>query len=40
MVEVTQLLQYVRDKFSEVLLPAEVITKLNFLGKGVCTFKW
>jgi len=33
--EVTQLLQYVRDKFSEVLLPAEVITKQELLGKGV-----
>ena len=33
--EVTQLLQYVKDKFSEVLLPAEVITKSDFLGKGV-----
>ncbi|XP_065910180.1 tyrosine-protein kinase receptor TYRO3-like isoform X2 [Dysidea avara] len=32
--EVTQLLQYVKDKFSEVLLPAEVITKSDFLGKG------
>ena len=35
--EVTQLLQYVKDKFSEVLLPAEVLTKSSFLGKGVFT---
>ena len=33
--EVTQLLQYVKDKFSEVLLPAEVVTKSSLLGKGV-----
>ena len=34
--ELNQLLQYVKEKFSEVLLPAEVVTRLDFLGKG-CT---
>ena len=32
--EVNQFLQYVKDKFSEVLLPVESITKQNILGKG------
>jgi len=33
--EINQFLQYVKEKFSEVLLPAEVITKSDFLGKGM-----
>ena len=32
--EINQFLQYVKDRFSEVLLPAEVVTKLDFIGKG------
>jgi len=34
LLEMNQFLQYVKDKFSEVLLPAEVVTKLDFIGKG------
>ena len=33
--EIDQFLQYVKEKFSEVLLPAEAINKSDFLGKGV-----
>ena len=32
--EVNQFLQYVKDKFSEVLLPVESISKQGLLGKG------
>ncbi|XP_065909293.1 uncharacterized protein [Dysidea avara] len=32
--EINQLIQYVKEKFSEVLLPAEAVTRLDFLGKG------
>ena len=35
LLELSQLLQYVKDKFSEVLLPAECVTRLDFLGKGI-----
>jgi len=34
LLEINQFLQYVKDKFSEVLLPAEVVTKLDLIGKG------
>ena len=34
LLEVNQFLQYVKDKFSEVLLPVESITKQGLLGKG------
>ena len=34
MLEVNQFLQYVKSKFSEVLLPVENITKQGLLGKG------
>ena len=33
--EINQFLQYVKKKFSELLLPAEVVTKSDFLGKGM-----
>jgi len=33
--ELNQLLQYVTEKFSEILLPAEVVTRLEFIGKGI-----
>jgi len=34
LLEINQFLQYVKDTFSEVLLPAEVVTKLDLIGKG------
>ena len=35
LLEINQFLRYVKDKFSEVLLPVEVVTKLDFIGKGI-----
>ena len=32
--ELDQLLSHVKEKFSEILLPAESVTKLEILGKG------
>jgi len=32
--QVDQLLHHVREKFSEVLLPVETVTKLDLIGKG------
>jgi len=37
--EINQFLQYVKERFSEVLLSAEVVTKSDFLGKGTCVNK-
>ena len=34
LLEANQFLQYVKEKFSEVLLPVESITKQGLLGKG------
>ena len=34
LLETNQFLQYVKEKFSEVLLPVESITKQGLLGKG------
>ena len=34
LLEVKSFLDYVKDKFSQVLLPAEAITKQGLLGKG------
>ena len=39
LLEVNQFLQYVKDKFSDVILPVESITKQSLLGKGtVCDY--
>jgi len=32
--QVDQLLHHVKEKFSEVLLPVETVTKLDLIGKG------
>ena len=32
--ELDQLLSHVKEKFSEILLPVESVTKLEILGKG------
>ena len=34
--EINQLLQYVENQFSDILLPEEIITKLELVGKGAC----
>lgn len=34
-VEVNQLLEYAKKKFSDVLLPEEVVTKLELIGEGM-----
>ena len=34
LLEVNHFLYYVQDKFSEVLLPVDTITKQGLLGKG------
>ena len=34
LLEVNNFLDYVQDKFSEVLLPVDTITKQGLLGKG------
>ena len=36
--ETHQLLQYVEKQFSDVLLPEEVVTKLEFIGKGTYSY--
>lgn len=33
--EISQLLKYVEEKFSDVLLPEGVVTKLDLIGKGM-----
>ena len=35
LLEVNQFLQYVKDKFFDVLLPVESIAKQSLLGKGI-----
>ena len=32
--EINQLLQYVEKKFSDILIPEEVVNKQEFIGKG------
>ena len=34
LLEVNDFLQYVKEKFSEVLLPVDTITKQELIGKG------
>ena len=38
LLEVNNFLDYVQDKFSEVLLPVDTITKEGLLGKGYIYF--
>lgn len=33
--EINQILKYVEEKFSDVLLPEGVVTKLDLIGKGM-----
>ena len=35
LLEASQFLEYVRDKFYDILLPVESITKQSLLGKGI-----
>ena len=38
--EINQLLQYVEKKFSDILIPEEVVNKQEFIGKGTCMHTW
>ena len=34
--EIDQLLKHVEEKFSDLILPEGVVTKLELIGKGIC----
>ena len=34
-VEINQLLKHVKEKFSDLLLPEGIVTKLELIGKGM-----
>ena len=36
--EIHRLLRYVEKQFSDILLPEEVVTKLEFIGKGTYSY--
>ena len=37
-IELDQLLFHVKERFAEVLLPVETVTKLEMFGKGNCSY--